>query len=147
VVLRVITGRMTGESSADLQQWISQLEDCPPITGTVIAQCANERHTDEPATWFYVEADAADSVARRRCLSCGEARDVLDSAEHWTAPRMWACSSCGQSIAEVASGLHADNDQVTWVVLGARCVGCGTISGLTDFSVDAQPYDVVVAAL
>jgi hypothetical protein len=147
VVLRTITGRMTGESSADLQQWLSQLEDCPPVSKTVVAECRNASHTDEPATWFYVEADAADSVARRRCLSCGEAHDVLDSAAHWTAPRMWACNSCGQSIAEVATGVHADQDQVTWVVLGARCVGCGTIAGLTDFSVDPQTFEAIASAL
>jgi hypothetical protein len=146
VVLRTITGRMTGESSADLQQWLSQLEGCPAVTDTVLAYCRNDQHNDELATWFYVEADAVDAVARRRCLSCGDAHHVLDSEEHWTAPRMWACSSCGQSIAEVASGVHVDDGNVSWVVLGARCVGCGTISGLTDFSV-SQPYQEIVDAL
>ena len=62
----------------------------------------------EPSTWFYVEADAETAVARHRCMSCGDSRDVLDSAEHWNFPRMWACPSCSQSIAEIAAGLHAD---------------------------------------
>lgn len=147
MVLRTVAGRRTGENADDLQTWIRQLDGCPEISRTVLATCANERHADEPATWFYVEADARAAVARRRCLSCGDSHDVLDSGEHWSAPRMWSCPTCGQSIAEVAAGLHADDDQVTWVALAARCVDCGAIEGLTDFNVEPATIDDVLARL
>jgi uncharacterized protein with PIN domain len=144
VVLRTVAGRRAGESADDLRNWLSQLPDCPPITQTVLTTCHNPRHIDEPATWFYVEADARLAVARRRCLSCGGSFDVLDSGEHWNAPRMWGCPTCGQSIAEVAAGLHVEDDAVTWVALAARCVDCGTIDGLTDFNVGPASVDDVI---
>jgi hypothetical protein len=147
VALRMLAGRTVGESVEDLQDWLSQLSDCPPIHSTVVASCRNERHADEPATWFFVESDPIGAVARRRCLSCGDAHDTLDSADHWPAPRMWACSGCAQSIAEVVTGVHAENDQVTWVAVGARCVNCGLIAGLTDFTPEPQPFDAIVDAL
>ena len=142
MTLRTVAGRRIGETAADLQAWLRQLDGCPSISQTVLATCPSEQHADEPATWFYVEADARESIARRRCLSCGRTCDVLDSAEHWTFPRMWSCSGCGQSIAEVAAGLHLeDSDDVTWVALAARCVECGAIEGLTDFNVDPTSAD------
>jgi hypothetical protein len=147
VALRLLAGRTVGENVEDLQDWLSHLSDCPPINNTVVAQCRNAHHGDEPATWFYVEADARDAVARRRCLSCGDAHDVLDSADHWTAPRMWSCAGCEQSIAEVVTGIHAENDQVTWVAVGARCVNCGLIAGLTDFTPEPAPLSAIEAML
>ncbi len=148
MTLRTVAGRRIGETAEDLQVWLRQLEGCPPISRTVLATCPSEQHADDPATWFYVEADARESIARRRCLSCGHTGDVLDSAEHWTAPRMWSCSGCGQSIAEVAAGLHLEgSDDVTWVALAARCVECGFIEGLTDFNVDPTNVGAVIAKL
>jgi hypothetical protein len=61
---------------------------------------------------------------------------------------MWSCSGCGQSIAEVAAGLHVEGaDDVTWVALAARCVECGYIEGLTDFNVDPTSVDALAANL
>ena len=108
MVLRTVAGRRTGESADDLESWLVQLQGCPDITRTVIATCANESHGSEPATWFYVEADPDEAVARHRCVSCGQSRHVLDSADHWNFPRMWACPGCSQSIAELAAGMHVD---------------------------------------
>ena len=148
MVLRTVAGRRTGETADDLQAWLRGLEGCPEISRTVLTTCPNEIHADEPATWFYVEADATEAIARRRCLSCGHSNDVLDSGEHWSAPRMWSCSGCGQSIAEVAAGLHVEGaDDVTWVALAARCVECGYIEGLTDFNVDPTSVDALAANL
>jgi hypothetical protein len=148
MALRTVAGRRIGESAEDLQAWLRQLEDCPTISRTVLTTCPSERHADEPATWFFVEADASESIARRRCLSCGHTSDVLDSAEHWTFPRMWSCAGCGQSIAEVAAGLHTEGpDDVTWVALAARCVECGSIEGLTDFNVDPIDSEAIAKKL
>ncbi len=145
MVLRTVAGRRIGENAADLQAWLSGLEGCPPISRTMLLTCANPVHGDEPATWFYVEADAGAATARRRCLSCGTTVDVLDSAEHWNHPRMWSCGGCGQSIAEIAAGAHVEGDDVTWIALAARCVECGGIDGLTDFNLAPRPFDDVAA--
>jgi hypothetical protein len=147
VVLRLVSGRRVGENAEDLQAWLKALEDCPAITSTVQSRCGNQIHAEDPATWFYVEADARSSIARRRCLSCGDSHDFFDSSEHWNAPRMWSCPGCGQSIAEVACGLHMEADQVSWVAVAARCVDCGTIDGLTDFNVGPATFDDVASQL
>ena len=73
---------------------------------------------------------------------------VLDSAARWTYPPMLACRGCHQSIMEVAAGLSTpDGATVTWLVLGARCVECGRLAGLTDLVVDRLPLSQVLAGL
>jgi ferredoxin-like protein FixX len=148
VALRTVAGRRTGESADDLESWLVQLKDCPPVTRTIVTTCDNASHGTEPAMWFYVEADPDEAVARHRCMSCGQSQHVLDSAEHWNFPHMWSCPSCSQSIAEIAAGVHCEApDQVTWIALAARCVECGTIDGLTDFTIEPTPADVVLRQL
>ncbi|MBX5448252.1 MAG: hypothetical protein IRZ27_06985 [Acidothermus cellulolyticus] len=146
MALRTVAGHQIGEDTNDLQQWLRQLTGCPTVHRTIPATCDAPSH-DEPATWFYVEADPVQAVARRRCLSCGATRHVLDSEERWTAPHMWQCPGCAQSIAEVATGLHLDDDHVTWIAVAARCVGCGLIAGLTDFIVPRLPFDEVLTRI
>ncbi|MDQ1485722.1 MAG: hypothetical protein QOJ62_1415 [Actinomycetota bacterium] len=148
MVLRTVAGRRTGEDANDLESWLVQLTDCPQIARTVLTTCANPVHADEPATWFYIEADPNEALARRRCLSCGNSHHVLDSAEHWNFPRMWSCPNCSQSIAEIAAGMHVeDGEYVDWLALAARCVSCGTIDGLTDFTIDPIPVSQVLPQL
>jgi hypothetical protein len=148
VVLRTVAGRRTGESADDLESWLVQLQGCPDVTRTQITVCTNPSHGDEAATWFYIEADPDEAVARHRCVSCGQSQHVLDSEDHWNFPHMWACPSCAQSIAEVGAGMHVEPvDQVSWVALAARCVDCGTIEGLTDFTMDPMPADEVLRRL
>ncbi|MBX6371855.1 MAG: hypothetical protein IRZ02_06335 [Acidothermus sp.] len=144
MTLRMVAGRPIAEDAEDLRHWLSSLTGCPSVTRAVLATCEEPVH-DEPLTWFYVEADAQAGVARRRCLGCGRTRHLLDSEEHWTAPHMWQCPGCGQSIAEVAVGLHEADERVEWVVVAARCVECGMISGLTDVLVDRLPLDEVLS--
>ena len=132
MVLRSVQGVPTGEDVEDLRSFLSNLKGSPTVRETVVLGCGN--HEDERPTWMYVEADARNGLARRRCLQCAQSVSLLDSAERWTHPPMWACGTCGQSIAEVAAGLALNADEkVTWVVLGARCADCGRIDGLTDF--------------
>ena len=146
MVLRTVAGIRTGEDAEDLRAFLMKLEGAPPVHETVVLACDN--HGDERPTWTYVEADAEVGVARRRCLQCASNVSVLDSAERWTFPQMWNCGSCGQSIAEVAAGLSVpDGEHVEWLVLGARCVECGRIDGLTDMVLPGRPLDEVVAAL
>jgi hypothetical protein len=146
MVLRQVGGVRTGEDTEDLRAFLSHLEGSPAVHETVLLAC--DHHGDERPSWCYVEADAAEGVARRRCLQCATNTWVLDSEERWNFPHMWSCRSCGQSIAEVAAGMSLpDGDHVEWLVLGARCVECGRIDGLTDLVVPGTPLPEVLRRL
>jgi hypothetical protein len=152
VALQTVAGHRIGENSGDLESWMKALTGCPTVTHTVVTRCPSPAHTDEPGTWFYVEADASAGVVRRRCLGCGLVIATLDSDERWNHPRMWACQTCGQSITEVAAGLHAPTDgsgpgAVTWVAICVRCVGCGGLAGVTDVVIPPTPYSDIVDKL
>jgi hypothetical protein len=147
VVMRTIGSRHMAEDAEDLANWARGLTECPPVTQTALAACTHSSHGDEPATWFYVEADAEAGVARVRCLSGGHSRDILDSADHWTFPGVWSCLSCSQSIAEIVYGVHDDAGTADWLVMTARCVECGDVTGLTDFVLADVPVDDILAAL
>ena len=101
VVMRTMGTRHTAEDVEDVAVWLRGLTGCPEVTQTAHASCSNASHGDEPATWFYVEADAEAGVARLRCLSGGHPKDIADSGDRWTFPGVWSCVSCNQSIAEV----------------------------------------------
>ncbi len=147
-MLRTVAGRRTGESAEDLHAFLDTLQGCPEVTRTVLARCAAPVHDEEPASWFYVEADPVAGVARRRCLACGHTSALLDSEQRWTYPPTWSCWNCGHSIAEVGFGLHVTGGvEVTWIAMGVRCVECGTVTGVADVVVPAAPVDAVLAAL
>jgi predicted Fe-S protein YdhL (DUF1289 family) len=146
MVLKKVSGARSGESVEDLRVWLTQLEGSPTVHETVVLGCG--QHGDERPAWAYVEGNAAEGIARRRCLACATAVHVLDSEARWTHPPMWACRGCGQSIVEVVAGLSVpDGEHVDWVVIGVRCVECGRLAGLTDMVVDAQPLSAVLTAL
>ena len=146
MVVRTVAGVASAEDAEDLRHWLRRLVGGPPVDECVLLGCA--QHGAEWPTWFYVEADAAAGVARRRCLACAAVVGVLDSAARWTYPPMLACRGCGQSIMELAVGLStSDGGCVTWLVLGARCVECGRLAGLTDLVVDRLPLSQVLAGL
>jgi hypothetical protein len=135
VTLRSLTGRPFAEDVADVVTWLRGLDGCPSINDAVPAVCRAASHGEDPGTWFYVEADPAEGVARLRCLSCGGVHPILDSAERWTYPPAWSCQNCRQSIAEVVFGLHEEASAVTWAALAVRCVDCGNLDGVADFVV------------
>lgn len=137
MTLRSLHGRPYAEEVTDVVGWLNSLDGCPSIDDAILAVCRAASHGDDPGTWFYVEADAAEGVARLRCLSCGLAHPVLDSAERWTYPSAWSCPNCRQSIAEVVFGLHEEASTVTWAALAVRCVDCGSPDGVADFVVPA----------
>jgi hypothetical protein len=147
--MQKVAGNELGEDSDDLRTWLEGLKGCPPVNVSLLARCANPVHDgDEAMTWFYVEADAANAVARRRCLACGDVHHLLDSADHWTHPPMHACQTCGQSMFELAVGLHVDaGTTVSWLAVAVRCVGCGRLDGVTDMNVPNLPVDEVRAAI
>lgn len=146
MVMRTGGRASRAEDADDLRAWLGALPTGPRVTDTVVLACG--QHGDERPSWMYVEADPAAGVARRRCLGCGFAVSVLDSGTRWTFPPMWACGGCGNSIAEVAAGMSApDGSSVDWVVLGARCVECGQVAGLTDLVLPGVPLGAVVVGL
>ena len=147
MVMRTVGNRHAAEDVEDLAIWVRGLGECPPVTQTAFAACPHPVHGDDPASWFYVEADPEGGVARLRCLAGGHANDVLDSAEHWTYPGVWACRSCGQSIAEVVYGIHDEAGTATWLMIAVRCVECGDVAGLTDFVLNETPLDGLLAQL
>jgi len=147
VVMRTVGTRHTAEDIEDLDVWVRSLTGCPPVTQTAFAACTHDSHGDEPAMWFYVEADPRAGVARLRCLSGGHARDIANSGEYWTFPHVWSCLSCSQSIAEVVYGIHDDAGTAKWLVIAVRCVECGDVAGLTDIVLGEVPIDSLLAEL
>jgi hypothetical protein len=146
MVLKKVADARKGENAEDLRTWLTELEGSPEVHETVVLACA--QHGDERPTWAYVEGNASEGIARRRCLACATAVHLLDSEARWSHPPMFACRGCGQSIVEVGAGLSMpDGEHVEWVVVGLRCVECGRLSGLTDMVVEGRPLSEVVAAL
>ena len=147
MTLRNVAGNEVGEDSGDLRLWLEGLEGCPPITATTLARCENPVHGEDPPTWFYVEADASEGIARRRCLACGGVKHVLDSEARWNHPPMCSCGNCGQSMFELGAGFHVVDGEVDWLALGVRCVGCGTLNGVTDMNTEGMSLDEASAAI
>ena len=146
MVLRTVPGGRTGDDVEDLRAWLRGLDGAPEVHEVVTLHCSE--HGEDAPTWSYVEAEARTGLARRRCLACARTVHLLDSAAHWTHPPMWACPGCRQSIAELAVGLSVpDGEHVEWVALGARCVDCGRLAGLTDVVVARLPLAEVLARL
>ncbi len=146
MTMRTVAGIRTGEDVEDLVAFLRSLAGAPEVHEVVVLAC--DRHGDDRPTWAYVEADASLGLARRRCLACAASVALLDSEQRWTHPPMHACAGCGTSIVEVAAGLNLpDGEHVAWVAVGARCVECGRLSGLTDLVVPGTPLPEVLAAL
>ena len=149
MVRRTVAGALTGEGVEDLRMWLRELPGSPEVHEVVVLAC-NGPHDDEAErpVWAYVEADATSGLARRRCLACGTSVALLDSEQRWTHPLMFSCGGCSCSIVEVAAGLHLpDGEHVEWVAVGARCVECGRLVGLTDMLLAPTPVLEVLSRL
>jgi hypothetical protein len=154
VTLQRLHDHKTGEDADDLLTWLQSLPECPSVDVTALATCRNTAHGDDRPTWFYVEADAAAGIARRRCLACGVVHHMLDSQQHWQpGVHTASCPTCAQSMFEVGAGMHTepgnspDQPVVTWVALGVRCVTCGRVDGITDMFVPGVPLAGVTATI
>ena len=147
MTLRKVGGQALAETVEDLESWLRGLKDCPAVNRTMRVRCTRPAHGEEEATWFYIEADANEGVARMRCLACGDVRNLLDSQERWTFPSAWSCHNCNQAIAEVAFGIHNEHSRATWLAMGVRCVECGHLQGVTDVVVPDVDIDELIAGL
>lgn len=140
------SGVAVGRNADDLRAWTLALTVGPGVTHVQVQHCREDAaHGDERPFWFFAEADPREGLIRLRCVACGEARGLFDSEARWSYPPMHACGGCEQSMMEISVGVHAEeaatggNPVVTWAVVGARCVMCGRMEGLTDVLLD-QPY-------
>jgi hypothetical protein len=149
VVLRTVGNRTVAETADDVVTWLERLTGCPPVSHTKIAVCTHPSHGEDVAAagWFYVEGDPTEGVARLRCLSGGHANDLLDSADRWTYPGVWACPSCSQSIAEVVYGINDEMGVAHWLFVAVRCVECGDVNGLTDMAAGDIPLEELLSKL
>lgn len=147
MALQTLKGRTRAESAEDIETWLTRMTGCPQVTRTSVLRCDNPAHGDDAPNWFYVEADAAEGVARHRCIGCGKAVPVLDSEAHWTHPATWSCSGCGNCIVEIVAGVAEQDGTAHWLALAVRCVECGCIEGVTDLTLSGLPVDEVLAAL
>jgi hypothetical protein len=147
MVMRTVGTRERAESVEDLFGWLRGMTDCPPIGPTSVAQCFHPSHGDEPATWFYVEADGEEGVARLRCVAGGHVHELLDSAERWTFPGAWACLACSQSIAEVVYGISERGGKADWLAMAVRCVECGDVAGVCDLVLPSMDLALLLGAL
>jgi hypothetical protein len=127
------------EDAADLRAYLHGGAHEPAVTHSLALRCP--AHGPDAGSWFYVEADAAAGVARRRCVACARTTSLLDSAQRWTYPSMCVCAGCGQSLFELAAGIAldsadaADAGRVRWLTLAGRCVECGRVRDLVDTAV------------
>lgn len=146
-VVDILPGGGPVPAPVSLHEWLERLPDLPrPVHRVVPVACRH--HEGEPVPLSRVEADPVAGVARRRCEACDDAVELLDSAQRWTAPPLWACPACGNSQLDLAAGLSlADGEHVDWVVLAGRCAACHAMSGLTDILVSGRTASEVIAAL
>lgn len=134
----------TGDESEDLLTWLTALQGCPPITQARLLRC----EIDDREFCGFIQADSRIGVARRRCVACATATDLLDSAQRWSYPDTYECLSCQQSLVELAIGVSTDDDRhASWLALAARCVGCGRIAGMTDRLVSGIALEEVLVAV
>ena len=106
-----------------------------PVERAVQSSCS----CGEPA--FRLDYDAEEGGAKRTCARCGAERFIADSADYWedAKPKRLKCG-CGSDTFEIGVGFSMrDEREVRWVVIGARCLRCGTLGSPADWKVDYSP--------
>jgi hypothetical protein len=90
---------------------------------------------------FWMQCSEEDGVAMRTCTGCHDVAFIGDSEEHWKdADTGDAECVCGKKTFEIAIGYcRGDGDEVSWIIVGARCISCSTIGVYTDWSIDYEP--------
>jgi hypothetical protein len=100
-------------------------------------------------TAFQLEIDDEQGCARRTCLSCRAIVLIADSAEYWddADPGAAQCP-CGEERFEVGVGfsLLADDD-IYWITVAARCLGCGVMAVYADWKIDYTPTQHLFSAV
>jgi hypothetical protein len=91
---------------------------------------------------FLVSADKNEGAAERTCTECQGRHLIADSAESWddARPRKWRCV-CKSDKCNVVVGfaLREGGGDVRWIYVGVRCLSCGVLGCLVDWSIDYGP--------
>ncbi len=98
-------------------------------------------------TTFWMQCSEEDGVAKRTCTECKCEAFIGDSEEHWDeADTGDGQCPCGKKVFELAIGYCRDKEgHVSWMIVGARCISCSTIGVYTDWSIDYQNSEQLLA--
>jgi hypothetical protein len=77
---------------------------------------------------FNLLIDDGEGVAICRCVKCTEENSIADSEEYIEDAELEECECpCGCDVFEVTTGvaLYQNSNDVKWLYVGCRCIGCG----------------------
>jgi hypothetical protein len=92
-------------------------------------------------TTFQLLADQGEGCAQRVCSACNRGTFICDSADYWAkaTPQTVRCP-CGQTTFEIGVGFSfREQNEVTWITVGQRCVRCGVLASYVDWKVNYGP--------
>jgi hypothetical protein len=92
-------------------------------------------------TKFWMQCSEEDGVAMRTCSACKLQAYIGDSDEQWAdADTGDAMCPCGTKLFEIGVGYClTDSGEVSWMIVGARCVACADIGIYADWSINFEP--------
>jgi hypothetical protein len=99
------------------------------------------------STAFWMQCSEEDGVAKRICGGCKQTVFIGDSEEHWDeADTGDAQCPCGKKSFNLAIGFCLDpSGEVTWMIVGAQCLGCSEIGVYADWSIDYEPTKALLS--
>jgi hypothetical protein len=77
---------------------------------------------------FRLLLDDVEGAAVRICKACGDEHPIGDSADYIEEATLGECECpCGSGLFEITAGvaLYEGSEDVKWLYLGCRCLGCG----------------------
>ena len=135
-----------GDAPSDLDEYVIAFSaESYPAKKVVHARCASCG-----SDGFAVALDDEEGCAVRTCVSCGEAKAVLDSAEYLDdATLEGAECPCGGSTFNTAVGFafYEDSKDVRWVYLALRCTVDGVLGCYADWKIDYSPSEHLLDAV
>jgi hypothetical protein len=127
-----------GENVDDLTEYLIEYTDgdVKKCVAVKCPHCASDR--------FSARFDGDEGAIEAKCVSCGEARLLLDSADYWDEcdPEEAVCPTCSAKEYNLAVGfVYRDNGDVKWVYVGCRCVECGVLGSFLDWKINYAPTE------
>ncbi len=92
-------------------------------------------------THFWMQCSEEDGVALRTCTECKTAIFIGDSEALWEdADTGDATCPCGKKVFDIAIGYCLNEEEnVTWMIVGAQCVACSELGIYADWCIDYEP--------
>jgi hypothetical protein len=123
---------------ADLLAFVTEFGDGAgkPAELVVLSTCVHCRETT-----FWMQCSEEDGVAQRTCTGCKATAFIGDSEAHWDdADTGDAQCPCGKKVFQLGIGYCLDaGHEITWIIVGAKCVACAEVGVYTDWFVDYEP--------